>query len=585
MSTQVRSFIRFFFEVGVFFLATALAFVFFTAVYPLGDGEGLTAIYPYAAAFFVGGIIYMMAYMIGGGEGKDIERGERLVPTWKVKLLSWWKTLGDPHPFFWAGLWYPFVSGVMSLAAVGAPGSGKTVIIRLFLQSILPKIGIVPDHRALLYDAKGDYLPILAGMGIDVSEERGLVKTLHPFDLRAWSWELWLDLKDFRSIDEIVVIFIPVQGGNDDHGFWSSSARSLLKGVFKALIESGKPWTLYDVCTYMRSFDRMRQLIEDTPETRHLIEKILEKGKTSDGIDVTLYSYMERYEVIAAIWNKIPKERRISLTEWLNDPDGSILLLGRGARGTAHDAINQLIIDRLGQLITIYQEDSSTRRTWVVFDEIRQSGRLNLDPIATMGRSKGAVLAIGYQDQSGLQDAYNKEIADELLGMCQHKTFFYLGTAQTAHYAAEQIGKQEYKDESGAIKERYVVLPSQFTSRAYIPETNRRNGCTFYAKSATFGAYKMRLRGRRLFVKLLRPLDKSVKGFEARPASDQRFTETIALPENETLELEQQKRLEIEYVPQEVQNVKDEARETAEAIKELRKRRSAAKERSDGRER
>jgi hypothetical protein len=419
-------------------------------------------------------------------------------------------------------------------------------------------------------------------MGIDVSVERGLVRTLHPFDQRAWAWEMWLDLKDFRTIDEIAVIFIPLQETGDP--FWSNSARSLLKGVLKALIASGLPWTLWDVCYYMRSLDRMKQLLQDTPETRHLIQKILEKGKASEGIDATLYSYMERYEVIAAIWNKIPSERRLSLTEWLSNPKGSILLLGRGARGTAHDAINQLVVERLGQLITIHQSESSSRRTWIVFDEIRQSGKLNLDPIATMGRAKGAVLVIGYQDQSGLEDAYNEKVATELLGMCQHKMYFLLGTDKTATYGAKDIGKQNYKDENGNEQERWVVHPNEFTSKAHIPETNRRKGCTFYAKSVTFGAFKMRLRGRKLFGKMLRPPDTRVEGFIERPLSDQYFDEVPGAPESDQQEREREKpRLLIESLDVQQQRDEEKERERANAIESIKKRQREARERSRSR--
>jgi hypothetical protein len=573
MRKLLRRFFLFVIQVVVFLLATAFSYVFFTEVFSIG-GPGMRAYFPLVLSLVTGGVIALIAHEIANTD-KDIKRGERLVATWKVKLFSWWKTLGDPYPFFFGGVWYPHATGEKSLAAVGAPGTGKTVNIRLFLQSTMPRIGVIPDHRALIYDASNDSFPVLAGMGIDVSEERGLVRTLHPFDQRAWAWEISLDLQDFRTIDEIAVIFIPIQETGDP--FWSTSARSLLKGVLKAHIASGKPWTLYDVCTDMRSLDRMKQILEDTEETRHLIERILEKGKASEGIDATLYSYMERYEVIAAIWNKIPSERRMSITEWLHDPDGSILLLGRAVKGTAHDALNQLFIERLGQIISTQQTLSETRRTWIVIDEIRQSGKLKLDPIATMGRGRGAILVIGYQDQAGLRDAIGADVSDELLGMCQSKLFFYLGTASTAEYAAQQIGRQEYTDENGVVKERFVVYPSEFTSIHHIPETNRRNGCTFYVKSVTYGVYKRKLRGRRLFDEMLRPKDTSVEGFIERPASDQYFLGTVGEPEKDTQEREMEKPRQIEYVEPEKQ--RDEADERANAARDVRKRQKEARDR------
>jgi hypothetical protein len=579
MGTQVRSFIRFFFEVGVFFFATALAFLFFTEVYPLGDGEGVTVIFPYTAAVFVGGILYMIAYMIGGASN-EIERGERLSPTWKVKLRSWWRTLFDPHPFFWGGVWHPFAVGVYGLEADGLPGVGKSIAIRLLLQSVLPgKIGLVPEHRALLYDAVTNYFPILAGMGIDVSEERGLVKTLHPYDLRAWAWEMWLDVRDFATIDEIAVIFIPIQETGER--FWSDMARALLKGILKALIARGTPWSLWDVCYTMRSLDRIKDLLGTTPETEHLIERILEKGKVTESIDATLYSHMERFEVIAAIWKRIPTERHMSLTEWLTNEKGSIILVGRAARGTAHDAINQLIIERLGQLITIHLKESSTSRTLLVIDEIRQQ-KFNLNPIATMGRARGVGLVAGYQDKPGLEDAYGERPATEMLGMFQIKMFFRLGTYETATYAANEMGKQDYKDEQGNEQERWVVHPNEFTSIAHLPETNRRNGCTFYVKSVAYGPYKMRIRGRKLFGKMLRPLDTSVAGFIARPASDQYFVETTVEPEGDEQEREREKPRLIETT--EVQNERAEAAdERAKEVEKVKQRQREARERRSDR--
>jgi energy-coupling factor transporter ATP-binding protein EcfA2 len=525
MYKQIRSIVRFFFEVAVFFFSTALAFVFFSAVYPLGDGEGVTAVFPYAAAVFVGGIIYMMAYMIGGGEAKGVERGERLRPTWKVRLHSWWKTFFDPMPFYWGGLWYPFEAAVKGLLIVGATGSGKTTLIRLFEQSVLPRISRARDQRAVVYDSADDYLPRLSGMGIDVSEERGLVKNLNPYDQRAWAVNLGGEIQDYRTIDEIAVALIPPQTAGDP--FWSNSARSLVKGRMKADVARGKEIDFYEICEDMRSFDRMRQTLEDSVETRHLVQKILDKGKVTESIDVTLYSYMEPYEPIFAIWKRIPPNRRLSLTKWVTDKKGSILVLGRAKEGTAHYAINQLIWRRLEQLITMHLTENSRRRIYLIVDEIRQA-KFPVGSIATVGRKFGIVLLIGYQDQAGLEDAYKELIAIEVFGQCQLRVYCALGTEKTALYAANDIGKQEYIDEHGNEKERWVIHPNELTSRAHMPETNRQNGCTFVIKSLIFGVTKMRLRGRKLFGQMLRPLDTRVKGFIPRPASDQFFYDTIA---------------------------------------------------------
>ena len=58
----------------------------------------------------------------------------------------------------------PSEAAYSHLALVGATGSGKTLLQRLLLQSVLPRIGQGFGHRALIYDAKQDVLSVLAGM-------------------------------------------------------------------------------------------------------------------------------------------------------------------------------------------------------------------------------------------------------------------------------------------------------------------------------------------------------------------------------------------------------------------------------------
>jgi len=48
------------------------------------------------------------------------------------------------------------------------------------MQSVLPDIREGRGNRALVYDAKGDVLSILAGMGLSCP-----VQTLNPFDSRS----------------------------------------------------------------------------------------------------------------------------------------------------------------------------------------------------------------------------------------------------------------------------------------------------------------------------------------------------------------------------------------------------------------
>jgi hypothetical protein len=215
----------------------------------------------------------------------------------------------------------------------------------------------------------------------------------------------------------------------------------------------------------------------------------------------------------------MPEERGISFYDWLNNPNGSILLLGRARDGTPLGDINKLMIARIGQLIA-EQNDLSSRRTWIIIDELRQCGRLDLSEIATTGRGRGASLVLGYQDNNGLRDAYGADGAKELLGMCQHKAIFRLSSESTANDAAGEIGQQDVKDDNGQERTRYAVLPSELTSIVHIPETNIKNGLTGYYKSTAIGAYKLKINGQKLFYGMLSPIDQNVEGFKKVKVND-----------------------------------------------------------------
>lgn len=91
------------------------------------------------------------------------------------------QTLGKvPEGFHWGRCVLPSRVAYGHLAVVGATGSGKTLLQRLLMQSVLPRIDVHPGQRALVYDAKQDILGLLAGMDL-----RCRIDLLNPLDSRS----------------------------------------------------------------------------------------------------------------------------------------------------------------------------------------------------------------------------------------------------------------------------------------------------------------------------------------------------------------------------------------------------------------
>jgi type IV secretory pathway TraG/TraD family ATPase VirD4 len=235
--------------------------------------------------------------------------------------------------------------------------------------------------------------------------------------------------------------------------------------------------------------------------------------------------------VLAAAWASA--KEKISLQEWL---DGSfVLVLGNSHYARpAIRAMNQVIFKRISELL-LEQPDSSTRRTWICLDELRQAGRLDgLSALAVEGRSRGVCLVAGTQDHEGLQAVYGKEEADEILGMLSHKAFLQVESPASAKWASEVVGEYEVKEiqigttygpggttesETEHKVKREAVLPSEFMS---LPPTNRVNGLTGYFISRGIGCWKTTLAGDYLTDTLLPP-DKKTPNRVSRPREELRL--------------------------------------------------------------
>ena len=441
----------------------------------------------------------------------------------------------------WGGVRVPSAEAPHHFYVAGMSGSGKTTLLRLLMQQVLPRIGTEEEggHRAVLYDSKGDLLPLLAGM-----RARGVkadIYTLNPFDGRSDSergiyavgWDLAADCVDEITALEIASILCPVP--RDGKNFFEQAARNILFGVLLGLMESAGPrWRLEDVFIALRDQTHIEHLMQRTAKGRSLHQFAFGRRERVDDVLNTLVGIMTAYEPIAALWSHA--ERRLSLQEWVQGE--SILVLAHSEKAeTAVDAINRVLLTRLGQLL-LDQPDSATRRSWLFLDEVGKIRSLEkLELLATNGRSKGICLVLGFQDIEGIQAAYGEKRAHSLINQCSTAALLK-AQGRTAQWAAQMIGEYEavvrrqgrslaVNAQGGSTsltsqeqyERREAVFHSEFSN---LPPTNRRNGLWGYYRTAATGAYgPVRLSGRKLFEKMLGPADPTVPELDPRPAEHQ----------------------------------------------------------------
>ncbi len=388
---------------------------------------------------------------------------------------------GPDPPIQWAGLQLP--SNLKGhFCVVGGTGAGKTLMIRGLMASILPHILPGTDRRAIVYDVKLDTISHLSDMGISCP-----IVNLNPFDTRSWAWDISNDLKDPGTADQYAGILFPSEEGDDKNKYFAQAAQALVGGVLKAFIISRKQWSLRDLIHVTGSEERLRAVLLSSKYTRDRVSRYFEPKDTFKNILSTISNVMVKLERVAAVWERTPTERHISLNTWCREK-GSILVLGRQFdRSETLTLLNQIVFRRISELLLSGDESPSRWKTWLFLDELQEAGKLDgLRQLLNDGRSKGVRMALGFQDIEGLRVTYGEHLANTLPAMCANLSILHLSSSFTAQWASDQLGEVENfeyvtsfgtsRDKDGNvttsnnvtknIEARRSLLPSEFLSFA-----------------------------------------------------------------------------------------------------------------------
>jgi len=199
-------------------------------------------------------------------------------------------------------------------------------------------------------------------------------------------------------------------------------------------------------------------------------------------------------------------EQRIDLAEAVRGREEYLLVLGNDEEfRRAINPINRVIVTRYGQL-ALKRPNSTTRRTWIILDEVIDLKRLDPDLMAgllTKGRSKGISVLLGVQTLLGVVNEYGRELAKVILSQAQNIALLGLGDLddETAEYATRVVGQIERYEQGESeesqglstrrtvneqLSSRPVVLPSEF---ADLPETARANGLAGYYRTRSIRGF------------------------------------------------------------------------------------------------
>lgn len=351
---------------------------------------------------------------------------------------------------FWAMRDIPVSEAVKSFMICGAPGSGKTKAIQLFLKSISARFrkSTPEPEQLIIFDAKGDVIPLLASMDIraDLHEELPFY-ILNPFDTRCAAWNLGEAVQGPGMSDALAALLVPEERAATAP-YFAQSAQNIVRGVIMALneVQPGN-WSLRDLLCALQSKDTIRRLTLRFPPASAVVQRYLDDQKHIFGVLSTIATKLGKFEAVAALWNLRSGGDRFSVDEFLKRP--GVLILGNDP--VLRESIwpmNAVILQALTNKI-LSQPETRKPRFWFVLDEFRAMERVDcIHSLLNRGRSKGACVVLGIQSIEGIVSVYDENPANDLLGMCAYKTFLRAGSARTAEWAEKHFNQVRYYEES-----------------------------------------------------------------------------------------------------------------------------------------
>lgn len=330
---------------------------------------------------------------------------------------------------------------------LGTTRSGKTSLLRIACQNVLPLVRTRPNTFAQLYDPKQEMISILDGMGL-------LDHTIivNPYDRRARSWLPYVDCADDQSCQvfaEQVATKETTKDGGESH--FTKTERSLIKAVCCALNRRKTAWMLRDVLLAIANPTALNILLSPYYDTANTLRLALyQRHETAQDVFSTINNFVNRYSDIAALWHHASKERPgFSVQSWVGS-NQIIVLPGVNTEGDPLNCLTQLIFDRTADAILALPEAVSVPHPpliYTILDEARQAGKLRkLQPLLFRSAGRGNRVMINAQGVEGMHDAYGEKGAEEIFSLCANKSFTRAGSDTTAEWMSRQIHKQIVKE-------------------------------------------------------------------------------------------------------------------------------------------
>lgn len=312
---------------------------------------------------------------------------------------------------------------------IGKPGTGKTQCMRPMLKKWY-ELG----RKGIVYDNKGEYFSEF------FDPEKDML--FNPLDQRSLGWNLFNELISYPDVDGLAASLIPPTISNTDP-FWNPAARGVFSGILHYLYQNN----------LRNNHELWKLLTADANEIAHnlkntkggeagyrYITQNAENSKQAEGVLAVMMQYTKCFEYMAG------NDGDFQISDWLYNGKGMIYITNYEDIEETLKPVLSLFVDLVGRKI-LSMPDDLKRRIMFNLDEFGSLQRLStIVKLLTRGRSKGACIFLGIQDDGQTEKIYTPQIRKSIDNACGNRITFAL-TGETAEKEARyNIGETEYSE-------------------------------------------------------------------------------------------------------------------------------------------
>lgn len=317
------------------------------------------------------------------------------------------------------------------LLIYGGVGSGKTVIQLFLLQQVFKQ-----NHKAIIYDIKGDFTAKFPSALL-----------VSPWDKRSAVWDIAHDIDTESSSRTFGSSLFPAKEGSDN-AYFKNGAIEIMIALIRSLyydFEGNWGWAELSQRVSLPQQKLHEYVARFNSSQAELIED--KESKTALSVINTFKIGTLVITQLGQAWGQRDMKReRVSLKKWLRDDyTGTRQIILQGGKDKVFQSayISAMINSLVPEIISpAFKDDELGRSLFFFIDEFPTIGKIDIENIVALGRSKGGMVILGFQDIAQVKKIYGEEFAHSLSGMTANHIVCQLGPGDTRKKVAEQIGKR-----------------------------------------------------------------------------------------------------------------------------------------------